>query len=376
MRLPSIIAVTVLSFALALCAEANALKTRNVFLITTDGLRWEEVFTGAERTLMNKTNGGVANVKVLTNQFWRETPEARREALMPFMWNEIARRGQIFGNQHKGSVARITNTRRFSYPGYNEFLSGVADPRIDSNKKFPNANTNVFEWLNTKRGFTGRVAAVVNWDVIPWILNTERSQIPVWTGFALPPNSREIKISPSLQRLLDDTTPLWPELMILDSFTFHAALDYVKKEKPRAMYIAFGETDEWAHEGRYDYYLESAHHVDRFIGALWKTVQSMRQYRDKTTFIITTDHGRGSGPKLWKDHGEKVEGAENIWMAVIGPDTPPMGERQNAALVTQNQIAATLAAFLGEGFNAFKPEAGGPVREAIRVHSFQSRSVR
>jgi hypothetical protein len=355
----------VLVLSVALPGDAASLKTRNVFLITTDGLRWQEVFTGAESALMNKTNGGVANLKVLTNKFWRDTPEARREALMPFLWSEIARRGQIFGNQDKGSVARIKNTRRFSYPGYNEFLTGAADARIDSNKKILNANTNVFEWLNTKREYKGRVAAVVNWDVIPWILNTDRSQIPVWTGFPLPPNSREINIAPSLQRLLDDTTPLWPELMILDSFTFHAALDYVKEEKPRAMYIAFGETDEWAHEGRYDYYLESAHHVDRFIKTLWETVQSIRQYRDKTTFIITTDHGRGSGPKAWKDHGEKIEGAENIWLAVIGPDTPALGERQNTGAVTQDQVAATVAAFLGEDFNAFKSDAGEPIREAM-----------
>src|SRR5687768_10188825 len=166
-----------------------ALKTRNVFLIATDGLRWEEVFTGAELALMNSTNGGVADANALKKKFWRETPEERRRALLPFFWSEIASRGQIFGNQHKGSVALITNDKRFSYPGYNEYLTGIADPRIDSNDKIPNPNTNVFEWLNTRRGFKGRVAAVVNWDVVPWILNTERSRIPCWSGFPMPSNS-------------------------------------------------------------------------------------------------------------------------------------------------------------------------------------------
>jgi len=40
-------------------------------------------------------------------------------------------------------------------------------------------------------------------------------------------------------------------------------------------------------------------------------------------------------------------GSENIWIAVIGPDTPPLGERAHIALVTQSQIAARLGLPLG-----------------------------
>ena len=34
-------------------------KTRNVVLIVTDGLRWQEVFTGADPTLLNDKDGGI-----------------------------------------------------------------------------------------------------------------------------------------------------------------------------------------------------------------------------------------------------------------------------------------------------------------------------
>jgi len=358
-RAPMLLAFTLCT---AVAASAAPLKTKNVFLITTDGLRWEEVFTGAEEALMNKSNG-VVRVESLKKQFLRDTPEERRRALLPFLWSEVAARGQLFGNQHKGSVARITNTRKFSYPGYNEFLTGSADARIDSNKKIPNANTNVFEWLSTRPGFKGRVAAVVNWDVIPWILNTPRHGIPCWSGFEMQTGAPAIKVSSIVEQLLRDTTPLWHE-MILDSFTIRVALDYVQAERPRAFYVAFCETDEWAHENRYDYYLFSAHNVDRFVRTLWETCQRIPQYRDKTTFIITTDHGRGSG-KLWTDHGEKTERAEFIWLAVIGPDTPPLGERADCALVTQSQVAATIAAFVGEDFRAARPDAAPPITDAL-----------
>ena len=33
-------------------------QTENVFLIISDGFRWQEVFGGAEEALMSKTNGG------------------------------------------------------------------------------------------------------------------------------------------------------------------------------------------------------------------------------------------------------------------------------------------------------------------------------
>src|SRR5437016_11004248 len=77
--------------------QAAALKTQNAFLIISDGFRWQEVFTGAEADLMTKENGGVQDTNDLRAQFWRETPEARREALLPFFWTPIARRGQISG---------------------------------------------------------------------------------------------------------------------------------------------------------------------------------------------------------------------------------------------------------------------------------------
>jgi arylsulfatase A-like enzyme len=132
------------------------------------------------------------------------------------------------------------------------------------------------------------------------------------------------------------------------------------------MFLGFGETDEWAHEARYDRYLQSANHVDQFVRQLWQTLQSIPQYRDKTTLLLTADHGRGTGPKGWRDHGDKTEGAEHIWLAVLGPDTPALGERANCAPITQSQIAATMAALLGEDYRAAFPKAGAPIGEVTR----------
>jgi hypothetical protein len=95
-------------------------------------------------------------------------------------------------------------------------------------------------------------------------------------------------------------------------------------------------------------------------------MQAMPQYRGTTTFIITADHGRGSGPADWTSHGKDVEGAENIWIAVLGPDTRPLGERTNTGAVTQSQIAATVAALLGKDYRAAVPAAAAPIADVVR----------
>lgn len=335
------------------------LKTENVFLIVSDGFRWQEVFTGAEQGLISKESGGVKNTNALQAEFGGGTPEQRRAALLPFFWNEIARHGQILGNQARGSVVTVTNGRKFSYPGYNEMITGFGDPKIDSNDKNPNLNTNVFEWLNQQPRMHGRVAILGTWDAFPYIFNCERSHLPIWPSWEKKFGSLTIAAPPAVRELMPDTNSPWEDLTY-DSFLIQTAVHYLKHKKPRATFIGFGETDEWAHAGRYDVYLAAAHHFDEFVRRLWETAQSISQYRNKTTFIITADHGRGTGPD-WKNHGEKTQGAEGIWIAVIGPDTPALGERTQTEPHTQSQIAATIAALLGYDFNAASPKSARPV---------------
>lgn len=344
--------------------SAAELKTRNVVLITTDGLRWEEVFTGAEKELINKEHGGVADPKDIESKYWRETPEERREALLPFFWQKIAREGQIYGNRLKGSSAQITNTMKFSYPGYNEILTGFADPTIDSNNKIPNKNVTVLEWLHRRPSFGGKVAAFSAWDVVPYIVNRERCGFPVMGGWEPLPEPSPNPRQQLLNELIADTTrPHASE--VIDSILYQAAREHLLRHKPRVFFVGLLETDAWGHAGRYDNLLNSAHAADEYIRRLWETMQSMDEYRDQTTFIISTDHGRGSGLKNWKNHGQTIEGAENIWMAFLGPDTPPLGERTNSDRVTQSQIAATLAALLGEDYHGAVSDSGAPIEAVL-----------
>jgi hypothetical protein len=356
---PALLFATVLAIA---AAPGHA--TQNIVFVMTDGFRWQEVFSGADPMLMNKESG-VENPDALKKTYWRETPEARRETLMPFFWTVIAKQGQVYGNRKRGSDAYVTNGLNFSYPGYSETLCGFADPRIASNDKVPNPNVTVLEWLHNKPAFRGKVAAFGAWDTFPAIFNADRAGFPVNAGydaFTAIPATPQLDL---LNRLKAELPPVW-EGEPFDAIPFRTALEYVKARKPRVLYLSLGETDEWAHAGHYADYLDSAHRADAFIAILWNLLQSMPEYRGSTTLIFSPDHGRGEAPVQWKDHGEKVPDSKYIWMAFLGPDTRALGERSNVEAVTQNQIAATLAALLGEDYNAAAPRAGKPIADVLK----------
>ena len=340
-----------------------ARKTRNVIFVMTDGLRWQEVFEGADAAMMNKEHGDVEDVDGLKKEFWRPDANARREALMPFLWSFVSKNGQVYGNRSKQSDAYVTNRHNFSYPGYNETLCGFADPRIDSNDKKPNPNVTVFEWLHQKAGYRGKVAAFGAWDVFPYIFNAPRA------GFLVNAGYDPLEVSPVTPRIellnrLKTETRVW-EGEPFDSLTFHTALEHMKMHKPRLLYISLGETDEWAHAGKYGEYLRAAHRVDAYLKELWNTAQSMSQYKESTTLIVSVDHGRGGAPVEWKNHGEKVPDSKYMWMAFLGPDTKALGERANISAVTQSQIAATLADLLGEDYPAAVPNAGKAIQDVV-----------
>lgn len=336
-------------------------KTENVILITLDGMRWQEVFTGADKTLVgNKTY--VNDSAGLTKKFWKPTPAERRSALMPFFWNTIATKGQLYGNRELGSNVNVTNQMWFSYPGYNEILTGQADDQhITSNDKIENPNETVLEVLNKDKRYAGKVAAFSSWDCFPYIINSKRSGVPINSGIV-----KSEKDPTATEKLINELMYEIPNPLgdvRLDAFTFYYAAEYLKKNKPKMLYISFDETDDFAHGGKYDLYLEAAHYTDQMIGKLWQWIQSDPQYKDKTTLIITTDHGRGHNDlEAWRHHGIKVPDADQIWMAFIGPDTKAIGEVKSGQLY-QNQVAKTIAELLDVKLPA--PKAGEPIKSAI-----------
>jgi hypothetical protein len=354
---------TILFFLTVVAATAQH-KTENVIIITLDGYRWQELFTGADPKLI-RDKQYVEDTTELKSRFWASTPQQRRQILMPFFWTVIAKQGQLYGNRAFENKVNCSNYMWFSYPGYNEILTGSADDdRINSNDKIENPNITVLEFLNNKPDYKGKVAAFGSWDVFPYIINEKRSGIPVNAGFESETGSHLSE----RERFLNELQPQIPSPfggVRLDGFTHHYALEYMKRNRPKVVYISYGETDDFAHGGKYDAYLKSAQQTDAFIGQIWNWTQTQPEYKGKTSILITTDHGRGTEPlDSWRSHGTKIAGADQIWFAVIGPDTEAKGEMKGNAQYYQNQVAKTAATLLGVDYSSQK-KTGEAVKAMI-----------
>ncbi|MBN1791738.1 MAG: alkaline phosphatase family protein [Bacteroidales bacterium] len=328
------------------------LNTRNIVLITLDGLRWQEVFNGADSMLINRAVRS-GRIPEYYKRYWRQDPVKRREMLMPFLWGTVNTRGQLHGNRMKGSMVNVRNPYWFSYPGYSEILCGYADERINSNEYGPNPNLNLLEVIDRQKEFSGKVAAFASWDAFNDILNEERSEMLVNAGFEKLDYGNKNPAITVLSKIQTELPVLFDGIR-LDAVTFNLGFEYLKTEKPRVLYIALDETDDFGHDGRYDLYLNSARQADEFLREIWEWIQQTPEYSNKTTLWITCDHGRGEGPEKWRDHGKETPHSDETWFAVIGPDTPAAGEMSGGQYYN-DQFAKTMAALLGIDFKTGKP---------------------
>ena len=337
--------------------------TSSVILITLDGARTEEIFGGLDLEVLTSTlrEKQKAEDQPVYRRFWADTPEARREKLMPFFWGTLMRQhGSVAGNARIGSAVTLTNTLRFSYPGYSEILLGEAhDDVIKSNDPNRNPYATVLEELSSRLKLTKSQAAVfASWNVFDAIVEHTEGSLTVNAGYeAFEADDPAIA---ELSRLQFETPTPWDSVRH-DLYTFQFAMAHLKRAKPRVLYLALGETDDWAHDGRYDRVLDAYARTDRYLETLWTWLQSEPAYRGRTHILITTDHGRGHSAKDWRDHGAKVEGAKDVWIALVSPAMARRGEWRDAASLSTNQVAATLAAWMGLDWKSLRPAAGGAI---------------
>ncbi len=319
-------------------ATTGKANTRYLFIVTIDGFRWQEVFTGADSTLLFDPVSQALDTANVAAGFWAATPEARRSALLPFIWSTFAGEGQLYGNRHYGNKMNVSNFWAFSYPGYNELFTGRADNwRIYSNRKIYNPNKNVLEFFQQEERLRNKVAVFSSWDAFPYILHAKRAGMPVSSG----KDNRKPRIF----------NQFIPPGKLDDPFTWAAAMDYLRNDRPYVLYMALNATDLLGHAGNYPAYLGAAHQIDQYLAQLWNFLQQDSVYAGKSTLLVTTDHGRGSGTMArWMQHNRHLSGSKQVWLGVIGPDTPPLGELRRPMQVWQKQFAQTLARFQGLEF--------------------------
>ncbi len=377
MKIYLCLVLTLLSF--------STLGQNNLIVVTVDGLRWQDVFRGPQVEIANSKAATKEHTELM-KQLLSQAPNEARSTLMPFLWSTIAKQGVLIGNRDIGSNMSVSNKWNFSYPSYSEIFTGVTNPLINSNKKINNPEINFLEWLQNDRDYKN-LAAFGSWDVFPFIFNVDRSKLHVNAGFNSAKGYTLTQKAKYLNEIQHQTPSPWSTVR-LDTFTHNFALEYLKTNKPKVLIVSYGETDDFAHDGRYDQYIEAAHRTDKFIANLWAQLQSMPAYKDKTNLLIVTDHGRGSSLDDWQHHASKhsltgymkalkkdfpegIVGSEHIWMAAIGPDVKQIGQMKTQQELMQSQIAATALNLLNEIPENFNKNAARPILSILRTNHRQ-----
>ena len=317
-----------LQFLLAMYGRDSQKEQSRVVIIAIDGLRWQEVFEGA-----------------------------KRDSLMPFLWEMGNKEGCLIGNRHKKSKMEVANGIWKSYAGYSEMLCGVTDDEhIFDNRKKLNPNRSVLELADACLEYKNEVAAVASWDVIPYILNYRRSQLPVDY------KSRHM-VSAQVR---------------CDSVTLNRALNTLGEKHPKLLFVEFCETDYYGHHGKWNEYLNAARQNDAFIRKLWQYCQNDEFYKGNTTFIITCDHGRGESLGLhinrgevdptasWTEHGQHIAGSNQTWLVAFGKDIQHLGEVEGGKTIYTKQIAPTIASILNVPFTNGDEQVATPIYKILK----------
>ncbi|HUT36920.1 MAG TPA: alkaline phosphatase family protein [Planctomycetota bacterium] len=135
-----------------------------------------------------------------------------------------------------------------------------------------------------------------------------------------------------------------------DAKVLAQCLKVIDTDKPRMVFINFGTTDHTGHSNKWEVYTDAIRNCDQMIAKLWDKVQSTPGYKDETTLFFTTDHGRHNDKKDqlqggFASHGDRCEGCQHIWLLVVGPDS-----KRGAVIdhrILQVDIAPTVAELLG-----------------------------
>jgi hypothetical protein len=238
-----------------------------VILVTLDGVRWKEVFRGAEKSILDNEKY-TSTIKQTTEAFWDRDSLKSRELLMPFTWKVIQKNGVILGNRDENNFVNLSNKHLWSYPGYNEIITGKADDiNIMNNKAIPNPNISVFEIANQQKDFNGKVMIFGSWTMFPNIFNQERSKLLINAGYQQSFNTQKSERELLIERFQQETPREWNGTRF-DIFTHEFALETMKNQHPKLLFIGYGEADDFGHDADYDQYINAINRNDLMIEEL------------------------------------------------------------------------------------------------------------
>lgn len=288
-------------------AADDALRTRNVVILAIDGVRSSEAFKNQHAS--------------------RPGRPPYSHPLIPRVWSQLIPNGTTYLD-----AKNIETT--YTTPGFNAILSGNWQmgpnrSRQDLNAYFENRSRQPL-LSEIYRKVTGREALTVVGK-----RNSLTNDFSLHPGYGLPFGPRFLFLDSG--RRLDD--PFY------DNRTYQLAIEEMNRSHPSLVFVNLGATDLAAHQEDYPFYVSLIQNWDELVVNFWNYIQSDPIYRNTTTLILTTDHGRHTEETIdYVSHGGQCEGCRDVMLFVIGPDTPA-NLRVNRR-VRHTDIAPTVAELL------------------------------
>lgn len=314
------ISLAAIGFALFLLTiPLQAYQTQNVFVVVIDGLRDLEGFEDP------------------THQY------------IPRIWNDLRPQGTIYTNFYNDGATYTTPGHLTILSGQWQTLpnlarSGFNDVRCDT--------PTIFEYY---RYYTGAPQSAC------WVVTGKQNNLHA--DWALEPTfGPEYKAN----LLLGGT----------DSETFNTLTSVLAQDHPSLVLVNFQDVDLTGHSGDWASYTNAIQMVDNLVYSIWtQLIQGDAVYKDRTTMIVTSDHGRhlpGFGD--FQDHGGVCQGCRHIIFLAVGPDTPQGSE------VTERRYLIDIAPTVGELLGFPTPFARGQTLTGVfkaglapnpRLHVYQ-----
>ncbi|NRA11081.1 MAG: alkaline phosphatase family protein [Crocinitomicaceae bacterium] len=139
-----------------------------------------------------------------------------------------------------------------------------------------------------------------------------------------------------------------------DSITLVRSLEVFDQHHPNLVLINFREPDFSAHQSNWPNYLAGISKTDEYVQQIWDYIQNDPIYKDKTTLLVTNDHGRHeNGVSIgFAGHGDNCNGCRKISLLALGPDFPQ--DLVVSKHYNQTDIARTIADLLHFNLNKGK----------------------
>jgi len=271
---------------------APAYKTKHVFIVVMDGVRWQDTFGDP------------------THQF------------IPRLWNDLRPQGCLFTNFYNNG---ITVTRQ----GHSTLISGTWQRASNGGARL--TMPTLFDYYRDETGAPAEKCWAIfgkgAYAFAPY------SSFPTYADKFAPQFVCGGKDTPWNEQNADG-----------DRGVLEKVLDVMKTDKPDVVFVNFGYTDHAGHRAKdVAEYQAAIRNCDELFGRLWDAIQADPYYRDTTTVFFTNDHGRHT--EDFHGHGDSCEGCRHIMLLVLGPDVKKGTTVDTPAL--QIDVAPTAAELLG-----------------------------